>query len=284
MISKGFSYAFLGALAWSGAILCTRLVLQSGENLYNVIFWAVLFSFPFWLLRFTRHTSELKALTKKDYLILLAMTLVSTLGASLVEFFALKYTPAVNYSFLIRTVIPFTFIFAFFVLGEKFTFKKIFIASVLLIGAYLLATNGKALSLSLGDFLTIFEAMLIALGNNTLGKLASSRMSTGLNTSAIFLIGFLPAIVIMSIFGTIHWPQSILFIVLIALCNILLAQFRFTAYKNTSAAVVTMVFSFTPVFVSLLAIPFLGESLSVIQIVGGVLIVAGGVLVEALKV
>jgi len=45
-----------------------------------------------------------------------------------------------------------------------------------------------------------------------------------------------------------------------------------------------MVFSFTPVFVSFMAIPLLGEVMTPIQIIGGVLIIAAGIMVEKLKV
>lgn len=283
-ISKGFIYAFLAALAWAGSIIFIKLTLHGGENLYNAIFWSAVISSPFWLLIFLRHSGEAKKLNKKDVGILLSMVAVSAIGVTIVEFLALRYTQAINYSFLIRAVIPFTFVFAFFILGEKITIKKIFLTAILLAGAYLLATNGSVLTLSIGDLLTLLEAMLIALGNNTLGKLASGRMSTNLNTSAIFLIGFLPILVITWWLGNISWPKNIWPILFIAIFNILVAQFRFTAYKNTSASVVTMIFSFTPVFVSILAIPLLGESLSPVQITGGLLIVIAGILVEILKI
>jgi drug/metabolite transporter (DMT)-like permease len=44
-----------------------------------------------------------------------------------------------------------------------------------------------------------------------------------------------------------------------------------------------MIFSFTPVIVSFIAVPVLGESLTFVQIGGGILVVLAGVLVEKLK-
>lgn len=54
--------------------------------------------------------------------------------------------------------------------------------------------------------------------------------------------------------------------------------------KYATASYVTMIFSLTPIFVSLMAIPLLKESLAPIQIVGGILIILAGVSVEKLKI
>lgn len=45
-----------------------------------------------------------------------------------------------------------------------------------------------------------------------------------------------------------------------------------------------MIFSFTPVFVSFMAIPLLQETMTPIQIIGGTLIVLAGIAVEKLKI
>ena len=45
-----------------------------------------------------------------------------------------------------------------------------------------------------------------------------------------------------------------------------------------------MIFSFTPVFVSLIAMPLLKETLTPIQVLGGVLILLAGIGVEKLKI
>jgi len=109
-------------------------------------------------------------------------------------------------------------------------------------------------------------------------------MSTSLSASSSVLIGFLPKIVIAFLFTSIALPQNIPLILLLTIVGITLTQLRFVAYKSASASYVTMVFSFTPVFVSFMAIPILGESMTLLQIIGGILIILAGILVEKLKI
>jgi drug/metabolite transporter (DMT)-like permease len=283
-LSKGFIFASLASLSWAISIIITRFVLNRGENAYNILFWMIILATPFWLVIFLKNFSEVKRMPSKNYLILLGMALVSTIGVSVVEVFALKYSPALNYSFLIRTVILFTIFFAYIFLKEKLSAKKIILASAILIGAYFLTTKGQLISFTLGDIFTLIEAILIALGNNILGKIATSRMSVNLSASASFLMGILPIVGIAYANNVIAIPKSFMLLMFLTVVNIFLSMLRFRAYKNATASYVTMIFSFTPVFVSFMAVPFLKESLNLIQILGGALIILAGIGVEKLKI
>lgn len=282
--SKGFQFTFLAALSWAIAIVITRVVLQNGENALNVAFWIALLSTPYWLFVLFKNFPEFKATIKKNYWILLGIGLVSAVGINLVEPFALKYSPAVNFSLLIRSVIVFTIIFAYLFLGEKITLKKVIIAVLILTGSFFLTTKGQVISLSLGDFFTLTEAALIAFGNNILGKIAVKRLSANLSASASFMVG-VPVISLIAFSNNaIAIPKSPLLLIILALSSILLIFFRFRAYQNASASFVTMIFSFTPVMVAFMAVPLLKESMSPIQLIGGVLIILGSIAVEKLKI
>lgn len=283
-MSQKFKFTFLAALFWAISIVMARYIFRMGENAYNVAFWTTALAIPYWFFILLKQKKELSQATKKDWLILLSMGVISTIGVNITEAFALKYSPAVNYSFLIRTVILFTMIFAYLFLGEKFTLKKVILAILILSGAYLLTTKGQIIAFTKGDIFTLIEAALIALGNNVFGKMATNRMSTDLSASASFLIGVVPLASLAFFNQTIAIPKSFSLILLLSLMYILITVFRFNAYKHATATYVTMVFSFTPVFVAFMAIPFLHEILTPIQIVGGVLIVLAGVAVEKLKI
>ncbi|HYK08950.1 MAG TPA: DMT family transporter [Candidatus Eisenbacteria bacterium] len=283
-MSKGFLLAFAAAIAWAVAIIITRILLREGGNVYNLSFWTTLLELPFFLFLFLKHRHEFIKTPKNHKLILLAMGIISGVGIGLTEYFALKFSPAVNYSFLIRTVTLFTVVFAYFFLGEKLTKAKVLLVGVIIVGSYFLTTNGQHLAFSKGDFFTLLEAMLLAIGNNVLGKAATQRMSSNLSASAAFLIAVLPLFVIAAINNGIYVPDNLLLIILLAITFLILAMLRFYAYRYLSASAVTMVYSFTPVFVSIMAIFLLGESLSVLQFVGGFLIVAAGALVTKLRI
>jgi bacterial/archaeal transporter family protein len=283
-LSKGFIYTFIAAFSWAVSIVLARFVLKSGEPALNMAFWTTFLAIPYWFFIFSKNFKEFKHLKKNDYLILLLIGIISCGAVSIVEMFALKYSPAVNYSFLIRTVILFTIIFAFFFLGEKITKKKVILASLILLGAYFLTTQGKKITLSYGDIFTLIEAMLLAFSNNVLSKMAANRMSSNLSASATSLIGLVPIFFISFFNNAIAVPKTPLLIIFITVFYMLITVFRFKAFKVASASYVTMIFSFTPVLVSIMAVPFLGESLLPIQILGGFFIVLAGVLVEKLKI
>lgn len=283
-LSKGFYFTFTAAFLWAVSIIVTRIVLKSGENVYNVVFWITLLASPYWLLVFSGKLNEFRAMTKKNYSILLGIGLISTIGVSIVEAFALKYSPAVNFSFLIRSTIIFTILFAYVFLGEKITLKKVIIAAMILIGIYFLTTKGKLIFLTLGDIFTLTEAMLIAFGNSVLGKMATNKMSARLSSSGSFLIGVLPIAAIAFFNNAISIPKTLMLLIVLTIISILSMSVRFQAYKNATASYVAMIYSFTPVFVLFMSIPLLRESMAPIQLLGGALIVLGGIAVEKLKI
>lgn len=283
-MSKGFKFIFTSAFLWAVSIILTKFIFRLGENAYNLTFWGALLGLPYWIYILGKSTKELKQITKNDYLILFGISIVSTAGVSIVENFALKYGLAINYSFLIRTVILFTMLFAYLFLGEKFTLKKLILAVLILSGAYLLTSNGQAIKLSRGDIFTLIEAALIALGNNVFGKMATNRMSPNLSASATAILGFIPVIIISLMNQAIAIPKSFFLILIITIVGLFITIFRYQGLKHASASYVTMIFSFTPVMVAFMAIPLLKETLSPIQMLGGVLIVLAGVAVEKLKI
>lgn len=284
-MSKGFIFTFLASIFWAISIIIARFVLKAGENAYNIAFWTTILATPYWIFVLSKRKIEIKQATKKDYLILLGMGLISTVGTTILEAFAIKYSPAINYAFLMRSVILFTIVFAYLFLGEKLTLKKIILATLILAGAYLLTTKGQVISLGVGDLFTLAEAALVAFGNNVLGKMATNRMSTSLSSSGSFLIGVVPIIVIALMNHAVVIPQSIFFIMLLTLSYLLGTIARFKAYQNASATYITMVYSFTPVFVSIMAVFILGEAMiTPIQMLGGVLIISAGIAAEKLKI
>lgn len=283
-LSKGFYFTFGAALFWALNIITTKFILLKGENVLNLTFWILIIATPFWLLIFVKNIKELKKITKQDYLLLILIGFISIVLLNIVDFFAIQHSQVINYSFLIRTTLLFTIFFAFIFLGEKITLKKIILSIIILLGAFLLATKGHMIIFSKGDILTIITAMTISFGNTILGKIAIKRMSSSLSASASFLIGVLPITIIALIFHKLQIPHSILLISLASILYVGGTLCRFKAYQNATASYVAMVYSFTPVIVLFLAIPIFKESISYIQLIGGILIVLSGILVEKLKI
>ncbi len=284
-LSKGFIFGFSAAVTWAVLIVITRFILKEGENAYNLTFWIAVFALPCWIFLFFRKSfKEFKKITLIEYKILIGMMLVTVVGVAFTEMLALKYSQAVNYSFLIRSTILFTIVFAYFFLGEKITTKKIILAFCILVGAYLLISRGRVIKFSLGDIFTLFEAALIGLGNNVFGKIATNKMSPNLSASASSILGFIPILIITFSVGALGLPKMPLLIFISAMLAVSIELLRFNALKFSSATYTTMMFSFTPVIVAFISYFVLHEILEPIQFFGGGLIFIAGIMAEKLKI
>lgn len=282
-ISKGFVFASLAAVCWAISIVLARYLLSSGESALNLAFWTSVLATPFWGFLLYQNRKEARGLSRAGLFVLLGMGLNGLL-ITIIEPYAIQYSTATSYSFLIRMIVPFTILFAFLFIGEKITRKKALLIALTLAGAYLLTTKGQLISFSLGDTLTILEAMLIAFGNNVLGKLSTKSMSANVASSASFMTSTLPLAALVPLQGSLAIPHIPLLVVVLTISYIAISVFRFRAYREASASYVTMVFSFTPVCVAVLTTLFLNETMTSVQIVGGVLMVLAGIAAEKLQI
>ncbi len=282
--SLGFILTFLMAANWATVIILTRVTLSAGENPYNLTFWTALLALPFWLLIAKKEHSNITRLTKHDVLIITGMALISSVPVNFLEVLALKYSPAVNYSFLFRSVTAFTIVFAYFFLGEPVTKKKLVLLVLLLGGSFLLTTKGRGIQFTSGDLFTLAEAAVVAFGTNVLAKKATNRMHPDTAALGRYGISLLPILIIATLNTTprlpLHWPV----VMIITVLNVVFLQTMFRAFKHATATYVTMMMTFTPVLVSVFAIPFLGETLEPAQLIGGGFIVLAGIFVEKLKI
>lgn len=283
-MSKGFIFSLSASFLWSISIIIVRFIQKSETNAYNIIFWVTIISFPYWLSLFLKQKEEIKKLHKEDFFILGAIGIISGILVSIFEFLALKYTPASNFSFLYRSVTIFTIIFASIFLREKITKKKILLVILILTGSYIFTTNGKMIALTKGDIFTLLEALFAAFGNNVLGKMATNRMSPNLSASGGYLFGFLPLLIFLSFKQALFFPKAPFLILILVIIYVAVEQIRYQAYKHANASFVSLVFSLTPVFVSLMSVPLLKEYLSPLQILGGFIIISAGIFVEKLKI
>lgn len=283
-VSKGLLFSLATSVCWATSIILTRILLQTGESPYNLTFWTMTLALPYWAALTWKERANITRLRGKDWMILISMSLISSVGVSFAEVFALKNSPAVNFSFLIRTVTVFIIILAAIFLNEKITKKKLLLVAVIFFGSYLLITGGRSLRLTPGDGFTLLEALLIAIGNGVLIKLTTNRMHPDTGSSAKYFVAFLPIVIIAAANTHIRIPAFFPVVLLVTVLDLGLATFMFHAFRHASASFVTMIMSFTPVLVSVIAIPLLGEQLNPVQMLGGAFIVLGGILTEKLKI
>lgn len=283
-VSKGLIFAVTSSFLWACSIVNSRYLLSHGEKPLNLTIWIGLVMVIPWLFLFRRHVTAYKALSPRFKLYLVGIGVASSIGINYLQALALANTSAVNFSFLYRTIVVFTIIFAYLFFKEAITMKKWFLTLLILTGSYLLTTGGQIIALTTGDMYTLLMAASAAFVANILIKHTVSRMHPDLSGSVISLVSAASLLLFGYVSGTLALPVNMFMILIGAAFSFTLTMARNRAYTFATASFVTMVFSITPVFVALLSYPLLGERLTPAELVGGAIIVASTFLVEKFKI
>ena len=187
-LSKGLIYtvaaSFLGA-CW---IVLTRYLLVHGENPLNLSAWIVSLTAIPWLFFLNKHKNEFRSLARHHIFLLIFIGISSSIGINYMQSLALANSPAINFSFLYRTIIIFTVIFAWLFFKEPITKKKLILVASILIGSYLVTTNGQSLRFTQGDLYTLMMAASAAFIANILIKHTISKMHTELSAAATVIV------------------------------------------------------------------------------------------------
>jgi drug/metabolite transporter (DMT)-like permease len=265
-------------------IVLTRYLLVSGENPLNLSVWVISFTLFPWFFLFNRHRKEFIKLSKKTIALLIFTGIAGSIGITYLQSLALANTPAVNFAFIYRTVVVFTIFFAWLFFKEKITTAKGILVIFIIIGSYLVTSNGQSMTLSKGDFYSLLMAVSAALIANILIKHTISKMHPDLSGSVTTTIGFLSLLIFASATHVLQIPSHLPLILVGSVFYFGLIMFRNRAYQVSSASFVTMVFALSPLIVCLLSFIFLHETLQPLQLVGGLLMVGATIFVERLKI
>lgn len=283
-MSKGFLLAAASSFFWACSIVNSRYLLSIGESPLNLTIWINLGMVIPWLFLFRKHTAEYHKLSNRFKLYLIGIGIASSIGINYLQALALANTSAVNFSFLYRTIVVFTIVFAYIFFKEAITIKKWTLTILILFGSYLLTTGGKIIALTKGDIYTLLMAASAAFIANILIKHTVSKMHPDLSGASISLVAAASLLLFGLLSGSFHAPMSLLMILMGASFSFTLTILRNRAYKLATASFVTMIFSITPVFVALLSFPLLHERLEPLELIGGAIIVGSTFLVERFKI
>lgn len=283
-LSKGLVFALLTSFLWACSIVNSRFMLLQGEHPLNLATWISLTTLLPWIIILGKHKQSFAALSGKIKWYLVAIGIAASIGIDYLQSLALANSPAVNFSFLYRTVVIFTIILAYTFFKEKITAKKWLLAGLILFGSYLLTTRGAGINLTTGDIYTLIYAASAAFISNILIKHTVAKMHPDVSGASISIVATVSLLVFSLILNILHYPKNIFLIFLSALLSLLITMVRNRAYKYATASFVTMIVSLTPVFVTLLSYPLLHERMDMYQIIGGSIIVGSMFLVERFNI
>lgn len=277
-------YVSIFSLSWALLIFFNKLAMNAGVQalpytIQTTIVTVLLLLFYNLILR----KKELLKIKIKDLKSLLIIGLI--VGAAYITgFYGLKLSTAINYGFLAKSTLLFTVFLAYFFLGEKISRKKLGFLIAFVLGIYFLSTGGQKIIPRIGDLLALFTAFCyssaVIITKTLTKKIHSDVISLGrVGFALLFLLAAAPVL-------------KINFLEIIAAANVMIVGFLGAVLALSlnktifiaSASYLTMMSMMVPVITAFLGLVFLKESINLIQIIGAVLILASGVLVEKSKI
>lgn len=206
--------------------------------------------------------------------------LISTYLASI---YGLRFTTSINFSFIIKSSLIFIPLLAFFFLQEKITKEKIFLIFTFIIGIYLITTRGQFILPRFGDLLIILAAFLFSsftIINKKLAKMLEPEIiSWGVTSCTAIFALILIFILRINVFSSI----GLLYVLLSGLADALIFLFINKTIRITNMTYYVMMTMFAPVINLILGILFLNETINSIQLIGGVILIISGIMVQKLR-
>lgn len=229
---------------------------------------------------FSSQFKNLKFIKKLQLRNLIILGFVSALSI-LILFLGQKITSAINAGFLIRLIPLFVLPLTSLLLKEKISTNSIFFMFTMLIGVFLLITNGAIIIPNLGDLLIILVALIVAFQN-----VFAKKIMQNISTDIVILFRVFISALIITIFTPIFinnfnlniLSNSFYYVLFSAILYFLSVVCQYRAIKLIGPFITTTFFLSGSLFSALFAYILLGEILSFIQWIGVVGILLGGYL------
>jgi len=237
-----------------------------------VIIISIVYFFPQW--------KNLKFIKKHELKDLIILGIISAASIVLL-FLGQNVTTAINAGFLVRLTPLFVLPFAYLLLKEKFSRKSILVMCMMLVGVFLLITNGTLIIPHVGDLLIIIVALTVAFQNVFAKKIMHSVPTDvviffRVCLSALLIVMFVPLLLGYQSFSALF--EGLFYVLLTAILYFLSVICQYKAIKLIGPFITTTFFLSGSLFSALFAYLLLGETLSFVQWVGAVGILLGGYL------
>lgn len=230
------------------------------------------------LIFFSSQLRNLKFVKKYELRDLIILGVVSA-AAILILFLGQNITTAVNAGFLIRLTPLFVLPLAYLLLKEKSSRSSMFFMFIMLIGAFLLTTNGALIIPHSGDLLIIVVALTVAF-QNVFAKKIMHSVSTDIVIffrvcmSALLIVMFIPFLLGYQSVNALF--DGLFYVLLTAILYFLSVICQYRAIKLVGPFITTTFFLSGSLSSALFAYVLLGEILSSVQWIGATGILLGG--------
>lgn len=258
------------------AILVKLSNADSGVIAFYRMLLSVLIMSPWF---FWKYFNELKVLSRKEWLF------SSVAGIFLAFHFilwfeSLKYTSVASSTVLVTLQPIFAFVGTYFFFKEKISVKSLLAGAIAILGSVLIAwgdfqISGQALY---GDILALIACALVT-GYFLFGQEVRKRLSLVTYTMVVYSVSvvtlFFYVVLKGESFGPYPTNEWVVFLLLAIIPNLLGHNLFNWAIKWVSTNVISISILFEPIGAAILAFFIFDEYLTVSQLLGGLIVIAG---------
>jgi drug/metabolite transporter (DMT)-like permease len=273
--ARGYVYAILGALC-GGSVTTLAKLLLSDNGPVVVTGLPYLLSGLILLLYQPRRKPQRASL---GYLLFFG--LIGAIVAPLMYFTGLNETTAVNAALLANGEVLFTILLAYSVFGERLSRGQTGRGLLIVVGLVIISTNLDVTNFAFfkglaGNLLVLGSTLAWGVENNLIA-VATKRFDASLLSKFRNLIGggVLTLFILAAGSPLVFGYRDVLFLVLLALAIAGGTYLFIAATKRLGAIKMLLVWSSSTVFGAVFALIFLGEQITLAQVLGGVLILSG---------
>jgi drug/metabolite transporter (DMT)-like permease len=280
--TKGLIFVLIMTFFWALESIVSKIALEKGYDpeifTYQSLLGGALLLLIYIMIFKKKSLSSIKS---KDGILLLLIGLFGSGFSTLTTYYGLKLSTAVNYGFLIKLAMVFNVFFAYLFLKEKITSRKLLYILIILVSTYFYITEGKMMLPQLGDIFIIVSALCFATAT-AIGKPLLNRNYEP-ETIGFFrsLIGGLVILIFVLFVKPIPFIVPFPFLLTIrAVLQFLTVYFMYLALKETTVSYFTMVSAIFPVFMVISGLFIFNESIGLIKIISGLVILASIILIH----
>lgn len=283
-----FILAITGVVFFSSKAVMVKMAYNYQVDALSLLSLRLLFALPFYIGVFvaTAKPDKLKAFKPKEYLFVVLLGFIGYYMASFLDFKGLNFISA-SLERLILFIYPtIVLIISALFLKKKATIEQkiaVFITYFGVVLAFYKNGNVTGSNLALGSFLIFGSALLYAIylvGSGTL----LPRFGTRLFTSMAMTVSTVAAFVHFALAGQIDlwsFPREVYTIALLmaVVCTVIPSFLIAESIRLIGASNVAVIGSFGPISTIILASIFLGERITVFQMLGTVIVISGVLLI-----
>ena len=276
-------------------VLLQSVVYGFGNPLTKIAYESIT---PFWLLTFRFSIAllifliffgksiitQLKTVKPSQYLPASLCMAVAYITCNL----ALKWTSATNVGFLMSLPVIFAPLFVVFILHKKYNFRYLPLQLIVVVGLYLLCSNGGSFTFNIGDVFALTTALALSgalvFGEKSLESIDAIAVSSA-QAGITAVISFICAL-FFDDFGVIPniTPAAWAIVVYLAVaCTCLAYVLQNTALVHLSTGTVSMLQCTQPVLTAACAFILLGETLSLVGMLGAAIIIGAILVVDLIE-